>query len=354
MALAEVDTPALVVDLDALRRNIAAMADIAGAAGLALRPHAKTHKSAEIARMQVAAGAAGICCQTVSEAEAMAADGISDLLITNQVVGETKLRRLADLAGRVRLSVLVDDAGNVADVARHAAAVGSRIGALVEIETGDRRAGIDPVLAGELARRIAASRHLNFIGLQAYKGSTEHVIAASARRSSLEVVFAAVRAALASIDSPCPVVTGGGTGTAGLVHRGDPLTELQPGSYVFMDGNYALLDGAGFTPSLFLLATVLTRTVADRAMVNAGTKALCLEAGLPALPDHPGIIYARADDEHGRLEIGASARPLALGDRVRLIPANCDPTVNLHDWYVVVQGGVVVDVWPVTARGAVF
>jgi 3-hydroxy-D-aspartate aldolase len=363
MRVHEIDTPALVVDLDALRRNIATMAGLARRAGLVLRPHAKSHKSAAIARLQVEAGAVGLCCQKVSEAEALVEAGAGDILVTNEVVGDTKLRRLVALAQRARIAVLADHGPSVELLGRLAAERGAFVRVLVEVETGDRRCGVGPAEAARLAGLVRDMPNLTFGGIQAYKGSVEHTLDHTARRFAVDEVMAVVRetlAALRAVGIPCGTVTGGGTGTCGLLGQDDPLTELQPGSYVFMDGNYHLLRGADggdearFEQSLHLHATMMSRGGPDRGMVDAGTKALSLEAGLPLAADHPGMRYVRGDDEHGRIVFEPGARQANVGDRVRLIPSNCDPTVNLHDWYVVVQGDVVVDLWPVTARGAIF
>ena len=259
--------------------------------------------------------------------------------------------------------MLTDDPGAVALLDRIASDRGARISVLVEIDTGDRRCGLRAEEAAKLSSKVAASSHLEFGGFQAYKGGAEHATEIGERRLLCDSVFEEVRKAQAELRKlglSCPTVTGGGTGTCGLLSSNDPLTEIQPGSYVFMDVNYHRLRGEGgrplsqFEQSLHVLATVMSRGAVDRGMVDAGTKAISLEAGLPAIPDQIGLHYVRGDDEHGRLTFDEQARQLVVGQKIWLIPSNCDPTVNLHDWYVVIQGDEVVDIWPVTARGAIF
>jgi 3-hydroxy-D-aspartate aldolase len=364
MPIAAVDTPALILDLDRMNRNIERMAQLTRRHGVALRPHAKSHKSAEIGRRQVNAGAIGLCCQKVSEAEAMVDAGISDVFIANEIVGAAKLRRLAELARRAAITATVDTAAGVAALAHAAANAGTVISTVVEIDTGDARAGVVPGMpAALIARDIAASDHLRFMGLQAYKGGVEHVVRYADRQLQFAEVVAHVRATLEALRPfglKCLVVTGGGTGTSSIAAASGVFTELQPGTYIFMDGNYAALMGSerqeplDFEASLLLLTTVMSRGAANRAMVDAGTKAVSTDAGMPIVYGRPDIRYVRGDDEHGRLALSGEASELLLGEKLLLQPSNCDPTVNLHDWYVVVQGDTVVAVWPVTARGAFF
>lgn len=361
--LAEVETPALLVELDAFERNLARMADGARAAGLALRPHAKTHKSALIAGWQIALGAVGVCCQKVGEAEAMVAGGVADVLVSNEVIGAAKLRRLAALARRARIDVCVDDAGNVADLDAAAAVAGATIGVLVEIDVGAGRCGVEPGEAAlRLADRIAAAAHLRFEGLQAYHGRAQHIRSFAERRDAIRHaadLAAATRDLLQRRGLDCPRVTGAGTGSWRFEAESGVYTELQCGSYVFMDADYArnmAEDGRAvpeFEQSLYVLATVMSRPTAERAVLDAGLKALSVDSGLPLLADVPEADYVGASDEHGTLRLKRPSNGLRLGDKVRLIPGHCDPTVNLYDWYVGVRGGRVETVWPVDARGAV-
>lgn len=362
MALADVDTPALILDLDAFERNLAALARRLAGTGVALRPHSKTHKSPIIALRQIEHGAVGVCCQKVSEAEVLYAGGVRDILIANEIVGAAKLRRLAALARSAKLGVCVDDARNVDDLESAAAAAGAAITVLVEIDVGANRCGVAPGPAAvELARRIAAKPHLRFDGLQAYHGSAQHLRSHDDRRRAIAQAVEAARSTRAAIEAAgiaCPRITGAGTGTFALEAASGVYTELQCGSYVFMDADYARnLNEAGdaspeFEHSLHVLATVMSRPVRERAVVDAGLKAFSVDSGMPLLPDHPGAALSRASDEHGRIDVAPQVTGLEAGSKVRLVPGHCDPTVNLHDWYVCVRGGVVEALWPVAARGA--
>ena len=359
--LAEVDTPALIVDLDAFERNLDKMARFAATAGVRLRPHAKTHRCSEIARRQIARGAVGQCVQKVGEAEALAAGGVADILVSNQVVGEAKLRRLATLAERGAVALCFDAAAPVEAASRAAAERGVRLGGLVEIEVGMERCGVPPGRAArDLALRIADAPGLRFEGLQAYHGSAQHLGSFAERRAAIERAVAAVRDTLEALDAaglPCPTVGGAGTGTFRLEAASGVYTELQPGSYAFMDAEYAgIADENGapnreFEHSLFVLAAVMS--AADgRAVLDAGLKSYSAEKGLPWVRGRPGLEVASASDEHGKLLLGAGDPAFRLGDQVQLIPGHCDPTVNLHDWYVGIRHGAVEAVWPVDARGA--
>jgi D-threonine aldolase len=369
MPLAQVDTPALVVDLDAFERNLQRMADFAAKAGVRLRAHAKTHKSPVIATKQVELGAVGVCCQKVSEAEVMVEGGIGDVLVSNEVAGTPKLDRLAALARRASIGVCVDDAANVAELEAAAARAGARLDVLVEIDVGARRCGVPPgEPAARLAALIARSPHLRFAGLQAYHGSAQHVREASERRALIAQAVErvqATKAALAAAGLEAPLVTGAGTGTYENEAASGVYNELQCGSYIFMDADYARnrrADGSAFADyehALFVYASVMSLPASERAVVDAGLKAVSVDSGMP-LPWHlPSVVYQRPSDEHGVLDLSNSNVRLARGEKVLLVPGHCDPTVNLHDWYVGVRGlgtdaARVECVWPVAARGALF
>ena len=355
---ADLDTPALVVDLDALERNLDRMAVAARAAGVALRPHVKTHKSVTIARMQLERGAVGVCVQTVSEAEAMVAGGIRDVFVANEVVGAGKLRRLARLAREATITVCVDDPGNLADLARAARRAGSSVGVMVEMNTAEYRAGVPP---GEpflrLARRVESTTSVRFVGLQAYNGVAQHIRDHPSRLAATERNTALVQESLdllARHSIPCEVVSGGGTGTYDLEAVSEVYNEIQPGTYVFMDADYlANRDRMGgpfrdFEVSLYVLASVMSRRPGI-AILDAGLKAISLGNGLPIVHGG-GARYKRFADEHGVLAPSGGPLP-GLGHQVRLIPVNCDPTVNLYDRLVGVRSSVVEAVWPVDARG---
>jgi len=362
MNLADVDTPSLLLDLDAFERNLDRMdASLAGRK-IRIRPHAKSHKCPEIALRQLARGAVGVCCQKVSEAEAMVEGGVPDVLVANEVVGTPKLRRLAALAKRARVAVCADDAGNVAALDEAARAAGVTLDVLVEVNVGANRCGVEPgEPAAALAHAIARSKSLRFAGLQAYQGAAQHQRKVEERRAAIEAACAKVRRTterLAQAGIACEKVTGAGTGTYMFEAVSGVYHELQAGSYIFMDVDYAKNDWTEsgiprFEHSLFVWATVMSRPVTDRAVVDAGLKASSVDSGMPKVADAAGAEYVKASDEHGVLQLDATAR-LAVGDKLKLIPGHCDPTVNLYDHYVCMRGGKVEAIWPITARGAVW
>jgi D-serine deaminase-like pyridoxal phosphate-dependent protein len=365
MPLDEVDTPALVIDLDAFERNLKHLAERIAGSGVRLRPHAKTHKCPVIALKQMELGAVGVCVQKVGEAEAMVYGGVKDVLVTNEIVGRPKLRRLMALAHTAQVGVCVDDPLQIADLDAAAAEAGvASLSVHVEINMGGNRCGVEPgAPALDLARRIRDSRHLAFAGLQAYHGSAQHLrgwderqraIAGAARKA------AETRDLLAANGIACDSITGAGTGTFEFEATSGVYTELQCGSYIFMDADYGRnldRDGAptrAFEPSLFVWATVMSRPAEERAIVDAGLKALAFDSGPPLVWDEPAATYERASDEHGRLAVAAATNRLRLGDKLKLVPGHCDPTVNLYDWYVGIRGDRVEAIWPITARGALY
>ncbi len=361
MPLSEVDTPALILDLDAFERNLDRMdASLAGKP-IKIRPHAKSHKCPEIALRQMKRGAVGVCCQKASEAEAMVDGGVPDVLIANEVVGAAKVKRVATLAQRARIAVCADDAGNVAALDEAARAAGVKLDVLVEVNVGANRCGVEPgEPAVKLAHAISNSRHLRFAGLQAYQGGAQHLRKVEERRAAIEKACARVKQTtelLAKAGIACERVTGAGTGTYLFEAVSGVYHELQAGSYIFMDADYAKNEWTEsgiprFEHSLFVWTTVMSRPVADRAVVDAGLKASSVDSGMPRVAEVAGAEYVKASDEHGVLQLDGSAR-LAVGDKLKLIPGHCDPTVNLYDHYVCVRNGRVEALWPITARGAV-
>ena len=364
MSLDEVDTPALIVDLDAFESNLRRLADRVQGTGVRLRPHAKTHKCPVIALKQIELGAVGVCCQKVSEAEAMVYGGVPDVLVTNEIVGRQKLRRLMSLAGSARIGVCVDDPAQVADLEAAASEAGIDLPVHVEINMGGNRCGVEPGRpAVELAQRIGETRRLRFAGLQAYHGSAQHLRGYEERQQAIAGAVDKARLTrdlLSEAGIACDNITGAGTGTFEFEAGSGVYTELQCGSYIFMDADYGRnLDKNGapirsFEPSLFVWATVMSRPTDDRAIVDAGLKALAFDSGPPTVWDEPAATYERASDEHGRLGITSATNRLKLGDKVKLVPGHCDPTVNLYDWYVGIRADRVAAIWPITARGAVY
>jgi len=363
MPLDAVDTPALLIDLDAFDRNVARLAQAVADTPVRARPHAKSHKCPVIALRQMAGGAVGVCCQKVGEAEAMVYGGVSNVLVTNQIVGATKIARLAALAKQAWVGVCADHPANVKDLNAAALAFGVRLPVLVEINVGMDRCGVEPgELALALAKQIAASPGLRFAGLQAYQGSAQHVREFAKRKEAIDTGIEKTRRTvelLARHGLACELVTGAGTGSYRFEAASGVYTELQAGSYIFMDVDYAknlAPDGSlwsEFEHSLFVLATVMSRPTKERAVLDAGLKALSVDAGLPWVVGMPGVEYIRASDEHGKLALQDPNRVLEIGTKIRLIPGHCDPTVNLYDWFVCYRNDRVEALWPITARGAV-
>ncbi len=357
----EVDTPALLIDLDAFEANLDTMAALLAPTGVKLRAHAKTHKSPVIAHLLMARGAVGQCTQKVAEAEALAWGGVPDILVSNEVVGAVKLARFAALSKLARIAICADHPSHVAAIEAAARDAEVRLTVLVEIDAGGHRCGLPagPV-AAELARAIAASPHLRFGGLQAYHGSAQHKRTPEERRAA---ITDAVDGARLTVDLlrqqglDCPIVGGAGTGTFPFEAASGVYTEMQAGSYVFMDADYGRnLDADGkpvttFRHSLFVLATVISAAVPGRAVVDAGHKAVAVDSGLPLVWQRPDVRCVSASDEHFKLEFGPETTAPVVGEKLRLVPGHCDPTVDRHDWYVGVRNGRVECLWPIVARG---
>ena len=353
----EVDTPALLLDLDAFEHNLDTMAALIAPHGVKLRAHAKTHKSPVIALQQMRRGAIGQCVQKVAEAEILAWGGVPDVMVTNQVWGARKLARLAALARIARVSVCADDEAQVAQIEQAAEAAGTRLPVLVEIDVGAGRCGVQPgPPAVALARRIAASPHLEFGGIQAYHGSAQHIRSPEGRAAAIASAAEMSRRTVEQLRQQglaCPVVGGAGTGTFRHEAASGVYTELQAGSYAFMDADYARNEDAPpFRHALFVLATVMSAASERVAVVDAGHKAMPTDSGFPLVWNRPGVTYAGASDEHGKLTVEDPALRPRLGETLRLVPGHCDPTVDRYDWYVGVRKGRVECLWPVAARGA--
>jgi D-serine deaminase-like pyridoxal phosphate-dependent protein len=351
----QLDTPALLVDLDALERNIQKMTDFFAGRPAALRPHAKTHKCPQIALRQLRAGAIGITCAKVGEAEVMVEAGITDILIANQVTGEIKIDRLTELARRCDMMVAVDDAANVQALSQACRAKGATLRVLVEVDIGMGRCGIAPGSAAvELARAVSGAPNLQFLGLMGYEGHLVLVKDPDERERRVREAFGLLRDTanqLAAIGLPVEIVSGGGTGTYDVTSDCPPVTEVQAGSYVFMDSTYCGVRPE-FEPSLTVLTTVVSRPVPERAVVDAGLKAMTKELGWPRPLEAEAASLRYLSEEHGVLDLSApeavSWRP---GDRVRFLPSHCCTTVNLYDSLHVIQDGRLVEVWPIAARG---
>jgi 3-hydroxy-D-aspartate aldolase len=361
---AALDTPALIVDLDALERNIAAMVAAARAAGVALRPHAKTHKSVRIAEMQVAAGALGICCATLGEAETMVDGGLPGVHITSPVATPPKIARLMALNRRAErgLSVVVDHPENLAALDRAAGAARRPLAVLVDFSAGHGRTGCaDEAELVRLVRAAVAAESLEFRGIQSYSGNLQHIGRRAERRSrtlaELERLGGMLRR-LRDSGIAVPIVSGAGTGTFDLDPEARILTELQVGSYIFMDVDYlrALKDGRNAPPfetALFVATSVVSVNAPGYVTCDAGLKCFATDgpAPEPAAGAPPGSRYEFFGDEHGKLVLPPGAPRPPLGAILECVTPHCDPTVNLHDLYHLVRGDTLVDIWPVDARG---
>jgi D-serine deaminase-like pyridoxal phosphate-dependent protein len=354
-----IDTPALVLDLDAFERNLRRMADALRGSGVRLRPHGKAHKTPEVALRQIALGAHGICCQKVSEAAVFVAAGIKDILITNQVMGDAKLRKLAELARVARMGVLVDHPLQVDALAVAAKTYGVTIDVYVEVDVGAGRCGAAPgEESAELARRVALAPPLRFMGLQCYHGPAQHLREPQQRAAAIAQAAQAALATRSLIEGwgiAVERITGGGSGTFEHERDSGVFNEIQPGSYAFMDRDYGdnrrESGEIAFDHALFVRATVISRPTPTRAVVDAGLKASSVDSGMPTVWQRPDLRYVKAADEHGVIAT-ADAQAVALGDRLMLIPGHVDPTINLYDEIVCVRGGQVEAIWPVAARGA--
>ena len=362
----EIQTPCLVLDLDALERNVAKMGRIAQQMGVRHRVHGKMHKSVDVALLQERlGGSCGVCCQKVSEAEVFARGGIKDVLVSNQVRDPAKIDRLARIPKLgARTIVCVDDIANVADLSAAAVRHGTQIECLVEIDCGAGRCGVTTTPAVvEIAQAIDAAPGLRFAGLQAYQGAMQHLDNYADRKAKIDIAVAQVRDAvegLKAVGLECDIVGGGGTGSYYFEGNSGVYNELQCGSYAFMDADYGrILDKDGkridqgeWENALFILTSVMSHAKADKAIVDAGLKAQSVDSGLPVVFGRDDVTYVKCSDEHG--VVADPAGVLKVNDKLRLVPGHCDPTCNVHDWYVGVRNGKVETLWPVSARGKAF
>ena len=363
---ADIQTPCLVLDLDALERNIKKMGDYAKAHGMRHRAHGKMHKSVDVLKLQQELGAAcGVCCQKVSEAEVFVRGGIKDVMVSNQVTEPAKIDRLARLPKRgARILVCVDDPENVKALSEAAVKHGTELEVLVEIDCGAGRCGVSTTQdVVNIAKLIDAAPNLKFAGIQAYQGAMQHMDLYADRKEKLDAAIAQVAEAVQGLKSnglECDIVGGGGTGSYYFESGSNVYNELQCGSYAFMDADYGrILDKDGkriddgeWENALFILTTVMSHAKADKAIVDAGLKAQSVDSGLPFIYGRTDVEYVKCSDEHGVVADPDGA--LAMNDKLRLVPGHCDPTCNVHDWYVGVRNGKVETVWPVSARGKAY
>jgi len=356
LPVSELDTPALCIDLDALEANIRRMADLCREHSIDWRPHSKGHKSPEIARRQIEAGAIGVTCAKLGEAEVMAASGIRDILIANQLVGPRKMQRLAELCRNADPIVAVDHKDQVDAMSRAISAAGARLRVIVEVDVGLARCGTTPGQATlELARHIHGSPGLELAGIMGYEGHLLTVDDLASKERSIREAMAlldSTRASLTEHDLPCPIVSAGGTGSYAYTIDCPGITELQAGGLIFMDVFYRdQCQVTGFAHALTILATVVSRPTPERAVIDAGRKTMNNELEMPEVIDAPGIRVKRLSAEHGELTLQPEAQGLTIGDRVTLIPGYGDFTTVLHNEFHAVRAGHVEAVWPLAARG---
>jgi len=363
---ADIQTPCLVLDLDALERNIKKMGDYAKAHGMRHRVHGKMHKSVDVAKLQERlGGAVGVCCQKVSEAEVFARGGIKDILVSNQVRDPAKIDRLARLPKLGSdIIVCVDDIDNVADLSAATQKHGTELGVFIEIDCGAGRCGVTTTQAViDIAKAVQAAPGLTFKGIQAYQGAMQHLDSYEARKEKLDAAIAQVKDAVEGLKAEgiaCELVSGGGTGSYYFESNSGVYNELQCGSYAFMDADYGrILDKDGkridqgeWENAFFILTSVMSHAKADKAICDAGLKAQSVDSGLPFVFGRDDVEYIKCSDEHG--VISDPRGVLKVNDKLRLVPGHCDPTANVHDWYVGVRNGKVETLWPVSARGKAY
>lgn len=358
----ELPTPALILDLDALERNLDRMAWFYRGKPAGLRPHCKTHKSPLIAKEQLARGAVGVCVAKLSEAEMMVNAGVGDVLVTTGVVDASRVRRLVSIAGKAAgLKVVSDHAANVELLAEAAAAAHVRLNVLVDLNCGSNRTGVAlGADAVALAQRIAREPSLRFVGFQAFASHVMHIAGYEQRRQAdlamLEAVVNTRRLAERS-GLDVEILSVGGTGTYDTDCDFPGVTDVQVGSYVFMDVMYRAVGGPNgvvfddFEPALFILCTAISQPVCGEITVDAGYKASATDHQPPEPWGVGEVSYRWAGDEHGILTLTRPSREIKVGDQLLMLASHCDPTVNLYDRYFVCRGDLVVGVWPVAGRG---
>ncbi len=350
------DTPALVIDLDVVESNIRKLQKWADKNRVSVRPHAKTHKSPYFAKKQIDAGAIGICAAKVSEAEVLVNGGVSEVMIPNEIVGERKIARLMSLARHARMIVAVDSADNVRELSAAAIEFGAELGVIIEVDVGQARCGVEagPAVV-RLAKVIAKSPGLRFDGLMGYEG---HLVATRDYEVRKTETQKAMEKLVGSADAvrkagiPVKIVSAAGTGTYNITGAIKGITELQCGSYIFMDGDY-LQVFKDFEPALNVLANVISRPVPDRAITDAGLKSISTDRGVPQVVGLTGATVVGLSEEHGKLKVEGAATRLKVGDRVRFLPMHGDTTINLHTHYFGIRKGKLEAVIPIEGRGKI-
>ena len=361
MDISEIQTPSLIIDFKIFDNNINKMRQFVLNNNVKLRPHAKMHKSIDIAKYQIDKGGAhGICCQKVSEAEIFVRAGIKDIFITNQITDTFKLERLAKLTSKeLRIGCCVDNNENLINIQKAAKRNNSLIDIYIEYDCGANRCGIKSFNEiNKLIEIIKKMANLNFVGFQAYNGSIQHIEDYKKRQKEVKNTCDKIKELKAHFLKYSPFITGVGTGCFDLEVFEDIYDEIQVGSYAFMDAHYSSLkhdrkinNSNNFENSLFILTGVMSKALKKHAVVDAGLKSIAIDSGLPKIINSD-LEYIKCSDEHGIITDPNDI--LKINDKVHLIPGHCDPTCNLHDWYVVVKDSKVIDLWSVSARGFSF
>jgi D-serine deaminase-like pyridoxal phosphate-dependent protein len=352
--ISELETPALVIDLDKLDRNINKMAGYLKKADCNLRPHFKTNKCPAIAHRQLKAGAIGITCAKLGEAEVLAKSGVDNILIANQIVDKSKLLRLAGIARYANIIVAVDSEENIRDLSQAASGFSAKIGVLVEANVNSGRCGIqnkESLL--RLTDKVSNLPGLIFKGLMGYEGHCvfiEDPVERERETDKAMDILVGYRNFLESKGYKIEIVSGGGTGTCRITPNRRGVTEIQAGSYVFMDSKYKTVQGLEFENSLSLMATVISRPYGNTVITDLGMKAATYEFGVPQIVEPEGVKLIKLTEEHGIAEIEASGKDVRVGDRVKIIPSHCCTTVNLHDKYYVASNDIVIAEWDIAAR----
>ena len=363
---ADIQTPCLILDLDALERNVKKMGDYAKAHNMRHRSHGKMHKSVDVQNLQEELGGAiGVCCQKVSEAEVFVRGGIKDVLVSNQVRNPAKIERLANLPKLgATITVCVDDVDNVAELSAAATKAGTELNCYIEIDCGAGRCGVTTTEAVvEIAKAIDAAENLKFTGIQAYQGAMQHMDSFSDRKAKTQIAIDQVQDALdalTEIGLKPEFVSGGGTGSYYFESNSGVFNELQCGSYAFMDADYGRIldedgnriDAGEWENALFILTSVMSHAKTDKAIVDAGLKAQSVDSGLPFIYGRDDVEYVKCSDEHG--VVSDPNGVLEINEKLKLVPGHCDPTCNVHDFYIGVRNGKVETVWPVSARGKMY
>lgn len=357
----DIPTPALLIDKPAMERNLQKMQSFLSGTSAGLRPHTKTHKSPIIAKMQLEYGAVGVCAAKVSEAEVLFDHGLRNILVTSPVVTEDKIKRVIALASQSdQVRIVVDRQDNAMNLNEAAAVAGIKLNVLIELRMGMIRTGIEHGKpAWDLFEAINRSSHLNFYGIQAYAGSVQHIKGYQNRKQASQEALAPaqqMKKELLAAGHQVEALSVGGTGTYSVDANLDGITDIQAGSYLFMDVDYLIIGGkegdlySDFEPSLYVLSTAISQPMPGSITIDAGSKSFSKDK-MPQLKDVTGIEYSFAGDEHGILTFKDPSREIKVGEKVLLLTSHCDPTINLYDDYYVYNGEEVEEIWPVAGRG---